>query len=115
MIICYNHFTKASTPKFLQNALSILGQAQGAAFLTRADLGVFVNNIRKRLHQDRPVGSSWDVTDIRYADGSGQVSVYRTDNPDGIAARFQYQECRKVLRWETGRDRFFDIIHRIED
>lgn len=117
MIMCYNLFIKNKTPKFLEATLRIFETANHAGFLTKNDLDIFISNMQTQLEKDRPVGSSYVITDYKDATRvyAGQINIERKDVLDSSLARFQYSDCAKVLRWTPDRDRFINVIYRLED
>lgn len=116
MLMCYNLFVKNSRPKFLDNTLSIFGQADKTCFIDRATLDVFIGKLKERIDKDKPIGSAWRVEEYKdHLDGGGQISIERADSVDSTVARVQYKEVAKVLRYSTERGRFINIAYRLED
>lgn len=116
MLMCYNLFIKNSRPNFLTETLSIFNQADKTCFLDRATLDRFINNLKKQLEKDKPVGSSWRIWEYKDpVEGGGQISIERSDVPDMTVARVQYKNVAKVLRYSTERGRFIDVAYRLED
>lgn len=118
MIVIYNMYVKAKTPKFMDRTLNKFLMAENACFLTREDLDIFIGELTTLVEHDRPIGSTYRVTDFKEAlsrGRSGQVSVERSDLPDMIMARFQYKEYKSILRWSPETNKFINVIYRVED
>lgn len=116
MLMCYNLFIKSSRPKFLDGTLSTFNQADKTCFVNRATLDIFIDALKKRIEEDKPIGSAWRVADYQDSvDGGGQISIERADVPDMTVARVQYKEVAKVLRYSIERGRFINIAYRLED
>ena len=116
MLMGYNHFVKSSYPKFLNDTLSIFAQADKTCFLNRATLDVFIDNLKKQIEKDKPVGSTWRIAEYKDpSDGGGQISIERSEVPDMTVARLHYAEVAKVLRYSPERGRFINIAYRLED
>ena len=114
--MCYNLFVKSSRPKFLDNTLSIFGQADKTCFIDRATLDVFIGKLKERIDKDKPIGSAWRVEEYKdHVDGGGQINIERADSPVSSVARVQYKEVAKVLRYSIERGRFIDVSYRLED
>lgn len=55
MIVCYNMYIKAKTPKFLDRTIEKFAKAENACFLTRKDLDIFIGELTTLVEHDRPV------------------------------------------------------------
>ena len=109
MIFCCDFWWRTNYPKFYEHTVAIMKGADGRAFLTREDLDVFVEKLRKQLDKDKPKGHTAHIN-FRGMDKDGKAQLYLESGRDETdVARLFFHKIKNIVTYGEHSLAVFDV------
>ena len=109
MYFCYYTFEASQHPKFLDEAIRLLTDAQNKIFIDSNDVEVLAFKVREVLEAAKPKGSTAHVCKHVPNEGNIQISIYAKDSCDNSVGRAYFAPVRAFVTWDMDDEKFIEV------
>lgn len=115
MYFCYYTFEASQHPKFLDEAINLLTQAQNKVSLQSGDVEILAIKVRQALEEAKPKGSTANVNK-HTTDGEITINVYATALKDVTSVgRAYFKPVRAIVTYDLDDEDFIEVKLKMEE